>query len=315
VSRKRRKLKAGRFAALAGDFWRNPKRHQLSHAAQALHVAAMSYAADQLSDGHVPDYMLAALAGGIAGGIAEELVDVGWWERNEAGFQLKAFADYNPTRSEIEEQSAAQAARARARWGPVGDATGTPGGNPPPDPRPLKHSSSAERGRALEAPPLPDPPTDVEPTALRPGPAAKLRRAIAERYADAHRDLTGCEWPEARFRAERQDLASILEREASARGEPPEALLDAVLRSYVADEWVREKRPNIGYLVRELHRFLPERKSAEASALDDVAERQKAAFRALDVANGDGDDDRVAEIRRELDCLAAEKRALKRGAA
>jgi hypothetical protein len=168
---KRRTLKAGRFAALAGDFWRNPKRHMLGHSAQALYCAALSYAADQTTDGEVPDYILPALAGsnasGIADGIAKELVARGWWTRLPNGYGIVGYSEYNPTRAELEDNSRKQSTKAKRRWSSDGNA----GGIAPPDPRPHidppNPPEGGEGGRpaydaALGVPP-PKPASDPEP--------------------------------------------------------------------------------------------------------------------------------------------------------
>ena len=126
---RRRRMQAGRFAALAGDFWRNPERHRLSPAAQALYCAALSYAADQLTDGFVPSYMLPALVAGDPGGAPVELVALEWWAAVEGGFVAVGWEKYNPTAAEIEENSRKQRERADRRWNAERDADAHAAGN------------------------------------------------------------------------------------------------------------------------------------------------------------------------------------------
>ena len=94
----------------------HPKRHRAGLRAMGLWVVAGSWCGDQLTDGHVPRDMLAALGGKTVD--AKALVDAGLWETTPTGWQFHDWQGRNPTRDDVETQRAEwrkrqQAARAR----------------------------------------------------------------------------------------------------------------------------------------------------------------------------------------------------------
>lgn len=99
-----------------GDFYDHPKTLDMSDAATALWTRAGSYSAAKLTDGFVPDAMLARLSQ-TPEEAAQELVRRGLWKRVRGGHQFHQWEDRgNLTRERIEaERSADRQRKRRAR--------------------------------------------------------------------------------------------------------------------------------------------------------------------------------------------------------
>lgn len=78
----------------------HPKRHSAGLRAMGLWAMAGSWCGDQLTDGFVPQHMLAALGGKPAD--AKALVDAGLWDTRPGGWQFRGWSDWNPSRAEVE---------------------------------------------------------------------------------------------------------------------------------------------------------------------------------------------------------------------
>lgn len=94
--------------------------------AMGLWILAGSWAAAEESDGWVPGYMLARLAGVGADDLAERLVRAGLWEPAEqggdAGYTFHQWEEHQPTRAQLEakrEQARERMRRARGQGGDV----------------------------------------------------------------------------------------------------------------------------------------------------------------------------------------------------
>ncbi|QDH85084.1 hypothetical protein SEA_DARDANUS_47 [Gordonia phage Dardanus] len=74
-----------------------PKRQRA--AAVGLWVLAGAWSARELTDGYVPDFMLAELSGTKA--LAGCLVDAGLWDRLDNGFIFRQWSKYNPTGEQV----------------------------------------------------------------------------------------------------------------------------------------------------------------------------------------------------------------------
>ena len=75
-----------------------PRRHRL--AALGLWTLAGSWSADQLTDGHVPEYMVEEWGGTQT--LVDWLVKADLWQKAEDGTRFKNWDEYQPTRAEIE---------------------------------------------------------------------------------------------------------------------------------------------------------------------------------------------------------------------
>lgn len=85
-----------RYAKLAGRFWRHPKVIGLTDSAGWLWTRALSYQPDQLTDGVVTRALLKTL-GHRDTKAADELVEVGLWERSGDGYVFHDYEDHNLT--------------------------------------------------------------------------------------------------------------------------------------------------------------------------------------------------------------------------
>lgn len=77
-----------------------------------LWVRAGAWCAQQLTDGHVPAYMIPSLGSKRDAG---KLVEVGLWERVEGGYVFHDWADYQQSRAEVERKRRQNADRV-AKW-------------------------------------------------------------------------------------------------------------------------------------------------------------------------------------------------------
>lgn len=111
-------------------------------------ILAGTWAADKLTDGRIPSHMVEEIAGSLAG--AEALVEARLWRRTRVGFAFVNWAEFQPTRADVEaarkaerDRKADYRARTRATTG-ESPASVPPGQsenpNPPipsrPDPTP-----------------------------------------------------------------------------------------------------------------------------------------------------------------------------------
>tara|TARA_R110000824_G_scaffold95424_7_gene229481 strand:+ start:1073 stop:1906 length:834 start_codon:yes stop_codon:yes gene_type:complete len=108
-----------RYAKLMGDAWRNPKLARLSHGAFRLYVNAISYCADNLTDGVVPAHVMPALVPGDmpAALPVEELTgEHGLLLASDGGYRVCNFLEHNVSRQDIEKHSQMQRDKANKRW-------------------------------------------------------------------------------------------------------------------------------------------------------------------------------------------------------
>ena len=94
-----------RFAALRASWWRHRDVMPLSRAAAGVYALALSYCADDLTDGHVSRHMaVKTLAGGKVG-LCKELVDAALWAETETGYVIDGYLDHNPSKAQLEEMA------------------------------------------------------------------------------------------------------------------------------------------------------------------------------------------------------------------
>lgn len=86
-----------------------PKRHRL--AAAGLWVIAGSWCADQLTDGHIPDYMFKEW--GATPATIQALLDSGLWERISDANVFYKWHEYQPSKEDVDADRAASRARMR----------------------------------------------------------------------------------------------------------------------------------------------------------------------------------------------------------
>jgi len=83
-------------------FHSHPKVLATSLAARGLWVSAGSWSSGHLTDGVVPDHVLAALGGTPE--LAAELVSAGLWKRRRNGWQFHQWDAKNPTKVDVEKE-------------------------------------------------------------------------------------------------------------------------------------------------------------------------------------------------------------------
>lgn len=86
-----------------------PKRARF--AAVGLWTVAGSWCADELTDGHVPDYMLDVW--GAPPSAHESLVNAGLWERESGGYLFCNWHEYQPSKQDVDAERAASRERMR----------------------------------------------------------------------------------------------------------------------------------------------------------------------------------------------------------
>lgn len=107
----------------------HPKAFMAGNAALGLWVRAGSWAMQHLTDGHIPSGVVSALGGTWDDTAA--LLNAGLWHQAEGGFQFHDWAEYQPTRAQIEAERAktkerVEKHRANKRGSDVGNAVTTP---------------------------------------------------------------------------------------------------------------------------------------------------------------------------------------------
>lgn len=128
------------WVKLDDGFFLHPKMVSVSALAKILHVAALTYCAQQLTDGTVPQGATAIVAS-MAGvrrpeAALRELVAAGLWEQTPTGYAIHDYLDYNPSREQVlKERTGARERMAKRK----GDSP-----EPPPEIRPKFARSSPE---------------------------------------------------------------------------------------------------------------------------------------------------------------------------
>lgn len=140
----------------------HPKVAMAGNEAMGLWVRAMSYSCQQLTDGFIPDVIVQSMNGA---NVAERLIEVGLWHREEGGYRFNDWGDYQlSAESERERRSKMTTARSEAgrlgaskRWQTDGKPYGKPMANamanewqndspiPIPEPIPLESAKRASR--------------------------------------------------------------------------------------------------------------------------------------------------------------------------
>ena len=126
--------------------------------AMGLWVRAGSWSSQQLTDGFIPDHMIAAMGGG-----ADRLIEVGLWTREDGGCRFHEWEQAQFTRAEIEAKREAERDRKRRQrrtpGGQFTDSGRSPGGVPAGHPAGQDAESQRESHRPDPSRPDPTRPT------------------------------------------------------------------------------------------------------------------------------------------------------------
>jgi hypothetical protein len=137
----------------------HPKILACTPTAIALWVRAGAWSAGHLTDGALPTHIIRTL--GAQRRDAERLVAVGLWERTDSGYQFHDWADWQPTKAQVEQErertrervKAHRNARRNAVTPPVTNAVSNGGGTPAPTRPDLKElTTTAPRQRGCRIP-------------------------------------------------------------------------------------------------------------------------------------------------------------------
>jgi hypothetical protein len=162
------------------EFPRHPKVVKAGPLGMAMHVAALCYCNQYLTDGFIPRAVVSGLIdlsgigmrqwmGEVAGGgedatwelVVQDLEDAGLWEREQGGWRIHDYHDYQPSREhvlkvrEVRKEAGRKGGQAKSKQG---------GSNLLGNVRPLSRATVEANGQA-ESKPVPVPvPFDASPT-------------------------------------------------------------------------------------------------------------------------------------------------------
>ena len=105
------------WVKLDDQFFMHPKVLPLSRGAKLLYLSALTYASAQLTDGHLNEAAVSAVARtvGVQPRLSADLRDAGLWDRTEDGYVIHDYLAYNPSREQVLRARQAAAERT-ARW-------------------------------------------------------------------------------------------------------------------------------------------------------------------------------------------------------
>lgn len=90
------------WARLDDSFHHHPKRMKVGLAAVGLYALGLSYSADNLTDGRLPERWVLGQMVGEADTLVDELIEAGMWEKDGDEYVVHDFEVYNLTRSQWE---------------------------------------------------------------------------------------------------------------------------------------------------------------------------------------------------------------------
>lgn len=112
------------WVKLDDSFFCHPKIVSVGAEASGLYVWALTYAAHNLTDGHVPGAWVKQAVGSRTKRLAALLVEHGLWTENGTGWLIHDYGEYQPSKAEVEQtrekvsavRSEAGKRGAKARW-------------------------------------------------------------------------------------------------------------------------------------------------------------------------------------------------------
>jgi len=106
---------------LDDSFWANPKVVAAGNEVAGAYVRMLSYSAQQLTDGFIPDEPVRLIA---KAGLTKKLVSHGFVEKTGGGLLVPDYLDFNPSR-----EKALATRRARSQAGKRGGEASSNGGS------------------------------------------------------------------------------------------------------------------------------------------------------------------------------------------
>lgn len=180
----------GSYAPLSAHAYKDDALARAGEAAELLYYRGLSFAADVINDGYISDVQLDRFPGAgmtDAPHRAQQLVEHGLWLREDGGYRIRSWLQWNRSRAEIELMQVRDAAR---KINPAPDGEGdtyrsdsdrSPNGQVRMDSDRQQHGSpNGFQPRAR----TPEPDTEPEPKA-KPESAARTRAGSASRKRPA----------------------------------------------------------------------------------------------------------------------------------
>lgn len=118
------------FARVAINFYRHPKIRRLTKDAQHLYLASILHCVEFKTDGRFPadETPLLASVSRVRPSLADELVDVGVWQRDGDDVVIRDFLEWQSSAEQRNARSEAAKKAAEARWEAERNANGTADG-------------------------------------------------------------------------------------------------------------------------------------------------------------------------------------------
>lgn len=269
----------GRYAIWDGDFWRNPKIETLSLEACGLLAKAVSYSADQMTDGVVPERVLRSWAGKRANRIIKEIMTA---HENRpgghsspilikipAGFLLNTFLKRNISRTDYEQilnrdrerkQTLTPIFRPETVRNSVRNPGQIPGGTLDPRPKTLLRESEGD------SPIIPDSEEKEENGGLLPPPP---HLQVTRLWIEIGREVTNDPRVHADPGIERQNATKLWAMGRELRPDDPLAALAGPFRSYWTAKRKAGQWPKMRFMVSDFNEHLEAAEKKEAAAGDD----------------------------------------------
>jgi len=92
------------WVRLDDNFADHPKVIALSDSAFRLFITGLCYSNRQLTDGLIPYQIVSAWVGHMPEKPSDELENQNLWEREDKGFRIRSYDEYQPTKSQVEEK-------------------------------------------------------------------------------------------------------------------------------------------------------------------------------------------------------------------
>jgi hypothetical protein len=251
----------GNYAALLGDFWRNPNTRALTHEARALYCDALSYAADNLTDGIVPKSMLQGMHGELPIVIPVVLLTAlredggSFFIDRGSSIEIVGYLDVNPSKAELRAKSEKSKKAVQSRWDKAPppersdterNTSGITERTTPPEPRTQNPELLTQNiyTRAREEPKQATPAQVDRAVAsamasVRPPPPERTTFGEVEHaFAAMRLRRTGKQWrrPTSAYAA-CQDAAEWAETCAATEGRPVAAIIAESIAGFEADGW------------------------------------------------------------------------------
>jgi hypothetical protein len=285
----------------------------------ALWTMAGSWSALHLTDGRVSAAQICRLVPYQPTQAASDLIRVGLWEGVGDGFQFRDWADYQPTKEEVEAKRAGGAARTRKsrRRASVGntvtdgatDVSDTRQTRPPVPSRPPLSKESVTHAPERGATPEPNQalagiPADRFLASVSVAPGVPVN-TIAQWFSKHRFDAGHGKWTWIRrgYGAD-FDVLTKIANALAGEAEPETAFADAC-RGFWADESAKAKGYPISFLAADVGRYAA-RGAATGGAAGDAAIRDVMRIREAIKAAVGGDPE--VEARLQAEYLAAQKR-------